>query len=66
MFSRSYLFQLFFRSDCGFNHVTCTCLMQNFTVKQMVFISECRNKCSQVMNHFIKVCEGFVCFFTES
>ena len=32
----------------------------------MALIASNKNKCSQAMNGYMKVCEEFECFFTES
>ena len=67
MFLQSYLFRLFFHSDCGFDHVIHTLTDAKFhgEVNGVYFLSN-RSKCSRVMNHNVKVCEELVCFFTES
>ena len=59
-------FLFFFHSDCEFDHVMHT--MSDAKIHGEAdgfYLRNNSSKCSRVMDYYIKVCEGFVCFFTK-
>ena len=58
-------FWLLFHADCGFDHVILTLPDAKFHSEANGVYFGAIGASVLELNHYIKICEGFVCFFIE-